>query len=412
MYAVQGYCPQCDKGRVPYGGRFFALPCTSQFDSATHEWDERKDSDFAGQWPTSELPYGFMTHMNNGGIPNHGYTHWWTMFNSRQLLVLVQLVHAIRTRQGQEEAEVAIGTLPQLLRYHCMFSIWQAAYDKMIPHFSNNNYYPKANMVEGSLFGSVGAGTFDTFREWIDAGITWMRSPWELVSNDDLSDSVPALNGALKGKSEKTFPQDPVLNGGVLECRSSSDLKNCENESLDLVITDPPFGGLLHYSELADYFYVWLRLCLKDKYPSTFSPEYTPKILEAVANRARHSEDSDAFYQKILTECWREAFRILKPGGILAFTFHHSEDEPWVAVLESLFQSGFYLEAAYPIRSDETKGEGSKPGTFGSQQIEFDIVHVCRKRLEEPEPISWARIRRAYHSHTIETDSERRQPFV
>ena len=49
-----------------------------------------------------------------------------------------------------------------------------------------------------------------------------------------------------------------------------------------------------------------------------------------------------------------------KPGGILAFTFHHSEDEPWVAVLESLFDAGFYLEATYPIRSDETKGEGAR----------------------------------------------------
>jgi adenine-specific DNA methylase len=161
-----------------------------------------------------------------------------------------------------------------------------------------------------------------------------------------------------------------------------------------LIVTDPPFGGLLHYSELSDFFYVWLRLVLKERYSESFEPEYTPKVLEAVANRARHPEDPDAFYQKLLTECWREAFRVLKPSGILAFTFHHSEDEPWVAVLESLFQAGFYLEAAYPIRSDETKGEGAKPGTFGSQQIEFDIIHVCRKRLEEPEPISWARLRR------------------
>jgi putative DNA methylase len=78
------------------------------------------------------------------------------------------------------------------------------------------------------------------------------------------------------------------------------------------------------------------------------------------------------------------------PSGILAFTFHHSEHEPWVAVLESLFDAGFYLEATYPIRSDETKGEGE----FGSQKIEFDIIHVCRKRTEESEPVSWARLRR------------------
>jgi putative DNA methylase len=61
-----------------------------------------------------------------------------------------------------------------------------------------------------------------------------------------------------------------------------------------------------------------------------------------------------------------------------------------VRVLESLFEAGFYLEATYPIRSDEIKGEGQ----FGSKQIEFDIIHICRKRDEEPEPISWARLRR------------------
>jgi putative DNA methylase len=131
-------------------------------------------------------------------------------------------------------------------------------------------------------------------------------------------------------------------------------------------------------------------LALKYRYPQFFSAEYTPKALEAVSNQARQSNNPDVFYQKILTECWREAGRILKPAGILAFTFHHSEDEPWIAVLESLFDAGFYLEATYPIRSDETKGEGQ----FGSQKIEFDIIHVCRKRMEEPESISWARLRR------------------
>jgi putative DNA methylase len=74
----------------------------------------------------------------------------------------------------------------------------------------------------------------------------------------------------------------------------------------------------------------------------------------------------------------------------MAFTFHHSEDEPWVAVLEALFDAGFFLEATYPIRSDETKGEGE----FGSKKIEYDIIHVCRKRLEEPTRVSWARMRR------------------
>jgi adenine-specific DNA methylase len=144
---------------------------------------------------------------------------------------------------------------------------------------------------------------------------------------------------------------------------------------------------------LADFFYVWLRLALSKRY-DWFLPEFTPKAVEAVANPVRHSADADEMYERLLAACWSQAFTILKPGGILAFTFHHSEDEPWNSVLRSLFDSGFYLEAAYPIRSDGTRGEGAKPGTFGSQLIEYDILHVCRKRLSEVKPISWARLRR------------------
>jgi putative DNA methylase len=175
-----------------------------------------------------------------------------------------------------------------------------------------------------------------------------------------------------------------------LTCQSATELSAYSDSTIDLVITDPPFGGLLHYAELSDFFYVWLRLALKGRYPNEFGAPYVPKALEAIASEARHPDDADAFYQRILTDCWREVYRILKPGGILAFTFHHSEDEPWVCVLESLFDAGFYLEATYPIRSDETKGEGE----FGSKQIEYDIIHVCRKRISEPQPISWARLRR------------------
>jgi putative DNA methylase len=395
-YTIHGYCPECDADRFPYSGRFFDCVDSRRFTAATHEWSERREGDLAEYWPKSEVPYGFMTHHNNGGIANHGFTHWWTMFNPLQLLVHTQLLRQIHTSptSGDEIKQFAIGAFEQYLRNQNMFCIWDISRDCMAPHFSNNNYHPKANIVENSVFAKLGRGNWQSCVKAAIEGHAWGRTPWEIVSNADLVSDHPELNGSVKGKSEKASPNDPIQDAERIDCCSSSDLAHIADDTVDVVITDPPFGGLLHYSELADFFYVWLRLSLKDKHPDVFGAEYTPKVLEAVANRARHAGDADAFYQKILTECWREAFRVLKPAGLLSFTFHHSEDEPWVAVLESLFQAGFYLEAAYPIRSDETKGEGAKPGTFGSQQIEFDIVHVCRKRLEKPEPISWARLRR------------------
>jgi adenine-specific DNA methylase len=394
-YAVQGYAPKRDKARKPYNGRFFAPfdeRMARQYDAACAEWEARKEADLKDYWPRSAVPYGFMTGIANGDIrEGHGFTHWWTMFNPRQLLVHAQLLKAI-VEVGNYDwtvREFVLGAFQQYLRNQCLFSFWNPQRDTPEPMFSNNNYHPKSTVVENCVFPALGRGNWASSVEGILEGRDWAIDPWEAVSAEALRRKDPALAGEISGKSEKVFPGDSVGDVAVFQ-GSSTDLAQIEAGRLDLVITDPPFGGLLHYSELADFFYVWLRLALKDKYPEYFTAEYTPKSLEAVANKAREPEDPDGFYQRLLTQCWREAHRILKPGGILAFTFHHSEDEPWVAVLESLFDAGFYLEATYPIRSDETKGEGE----FGSKTIEYDIIHVCRKRTEEPKPVSWGRMRR------------------
>jgi adenine-specific DNA methylase len=397
-YAIQGFTPTGNELSEPYGGRFFS-PATArtgeQFDAAKLEWETRSQSDLRGYWPTSELPFGFMTHLQQGGVPNHGFTHWWTMFNPRQLLVHALLLKSIWTTGNYTVAARAyvLGAFQQYLRNQNLFCFWDISRDCLAPHMSNNNYHPKATAVENCVFSALGRGNWASCIEGILEGKQWALFPWETLSIDSLRRNNKDLAELCSGKSEKVFSGDPVLPAEVIQA-SSTDLEALRDQEWDLVITDPPFGGLLHYSELSDFFYVWLRLVLSGVYPREFSAAYTPKSMEAVANRAREPEDPDGYYQRLLTQCWREAKRILKPGGLLAFTFHHSEDEPWVAVLESLFDAGFYLEAAYPIRSDETKGEGSKPGTFGSQQIEYDIVHVCRKRVEEPQPVSWGRMRR------------------
>ena len=383
-YAVQGYAPKLDENDLANGGRFFAafdVKLAHQYDRAAVEWEARKDADLRDYWPRSSVPYGFMTGIANGDIrEGHGFTHWWTMFNPRQLLVLTQILKSITTvgNYSVSTKESVMAAFQQYVRNQNMFCFWNLQ-RALEPMFSNNNFHPKMNVVENSVFSGLGRGDFSSCASKAIESQVWAENPWEIACFGD------------DKHSEKVNTGDALCPDNVeISCHSTTDLSRLAPGSIDLVITDPPFGGLLHYSELSDFFYVWLRLALKGKYPEFFNTEYTPKSLEAVANRAREPEDPDGFYQRLLTQCWREAHRILKPSGILAFTFHHSEDEPWVAVLESLFDAGYYLEATYPIRSDETKGEGE----FGSKTIEYDIIHVCRKRTEESKPVSWGRMRR------------------
>jgi hypothetical protein len=433
VYALQCHCPQCEADGYNYGGRYFKTldwQDAQRLSKAEHEWVARNESDLAPFWPRSELFVSYMTHKLNGGIPNWGYTHWWKLFNSRQLLVHACILRTLSAASGENWAldvrEQALGAFQQYLRMMCMLSFWHMTYDKLAPALSNANFHPKQNVVEVNFAGRLGYGTFASCTATVLEALGWCVDPWELAVNES----------GTAAKSMKVTPRDALVPGQQLLCTSSTDLKDSRSESYDLVITDPPFGNNLFYADLADFFYVWLRLPLLQWYSGSqehayFESERTPHAMEAVDNDIEHPDDRNPwetgrflradqvatvreitgdsaiaegdlnpifrpepasdFYKQTLTACWAEARRLLKPGGLMAFTFHHSEDAPWVDVLEALFNAGYILIATYPIRSDETKGES---GAFGSRKIEYDIIHVCRKRLEQPTPVSWARMRR------------------
>lgn len=383
-YALQAFCPQCKAEGHIYEGRYFLAPSpldVSRLVAALTEWEAARSTSLADFWPNQVIPYGWQTHF--WSIPDHGYTHWHRFFNGRQLLVHSLLLRTVLTTDAvdQEIREQALGAIQQYLRNNCMFAFWDIQYDKLVPHFSNNNYVAKQLVVENCVFPKLGRGNWTSCTEGVVEGLTWYSQPWE-PHLTELDATAP---------SEKVYPGDPVQGDrATIACGSSSDLISLDDKSFDLVITDPPFGDNFIYSELANFFLAWLRLPLSQWYPDVFSLPHSPYSQEAVKNVAHHPEDADVFYKEMLTACWTESIRVLKDGGLLAFTFHHSKDEQWSLVLESLFASGLILVATYPITSDETKGENSE---FGSKKIEYDIIHVCRKRLDDPRPVSWPKMR-------------------
>ncbi|MED4225400.1 DUF1156 domain-containing protein [Neobacillus cucumis] len=391
-YAYHCYCPECDENGELYNGRsFIAANDVTSNNQSLIDWENSKNTTLKGYWPESEITFSHETHQRQN-FPAHGYTHWWKMFNQRQLLILSTLLKEIinATDFSWESREALLGAFQLYLRNQNTFTIWNMQADKLEPHFSNINYYPKNNFVENSVFSNLGRGNWSSSYQALFKGEKWKKKPFETLSRDYLKDIDSSLTDSIASKGIKVNTNDPIQPNVRLSCGSSTELEEPDG-SYDLIITDPPFGDNVQYAELADFFHVWLQIALNDRYPNYFTNLYTPKALEAVTNRARHPEEPDNFYKRLLTQVWSECNRLLKAGGILAFTFHHSEDEPWIAVLESLFDAGFYLEATYPIRSDESKGEKAE---FGSKKIEYDIIHVCRKRVEEPNAVSWARLRK------------------
>lgn len=381
-YAIQAYDPTRETEGGIYGGRYFSAPSPADMDrlvAAEREWTSRKDADLNGHWPREQMPFTYMTHQANFALPEQGYTHWYKMFNPRQLVVHATLLKAVVSGTVSEVVKhQALGAVQQYLRNQNGFAIWNIQADKLEPFFSNSNYAPKDRFIENSVFGALGRGNWLSCAEGIVEGVAWTAQPWETAPPEFRADNNEA----------KSETGDPVLPGADLHCGSSSEMRF--TEPFDLVITDPPFGDNIYYSDLSNFFYAWLRLPLKNTYPDLFGPIKTPSAQEALKPRALSDADGDKHYYDRLTPCWAEACRVMKDGGLMAFTFHHSEDAQWEIVLRSLFESGFVLEAVYPIASDEMKGKG---GQFGAKGTEYDMIHVCRKRLELPRAVSWPKMR-------------------
>ncbi|HEU5078766.1 MAG TPA: DUF1156 domain-containing protein [Opitutaceae bacterium] len=390
-YVIQGYSSKRDKDGHCYGGRFFAKANCRLAAAAANEWFVRSHVDLRDFWPETAVEAG--AEIGKHDVEGHGYKHWWKMFNPTQLLIHSQILRAIVTKPDFSEpaGEVAFGALQQYLRNQNSFTLWNIAADKLEPMFSSGKFQPKSTTVENNVFGEFGRGNWNACACGIVEGIEWKNNVHELVGRQNVARSSIDLAQSIQGKSVPILTRDVVRDSVKIYCGSATNLNgNILDQALDIIITDPPFGELIQYAELSEFFYAWLRLALRGRYPEHFAKERTPKALEAVENSVRQSNPSED-YKGILQGCWMEAYRTLKPGGILAFTFHHSKDKPWVDVLEGLFCAGFYLETTYPVRSDEIKGDKSQ---FGSQQIEYDIIHVCRKRRADPVRISWARLRR------------------
>src|SRR5262249_16994256 len=65
-YAIQGYCPCCDKNGEVYGGRFFSRVQPADLQrivSAEKDWHHRSRSDLAEYWPKQSIPHGLETHI-------------------------------------------------------------------------------------------------------------------------------------------------------------------------------------------------------------------------------------------------------------------------------------------------------------------------------------------------------------
>ena len=310
-YMIHGHCPECDEGGLPYGGRFFDIAHAEPLTKAVEEWDQEKDHLFNGIWPTATVQLGLETSVRTP-LQKYQYKRWVDFFNPRQLVVLCTLLKSLLADKARTSPAwlLSLAAFQQYLRNQNMFCIWDISRDCMAPFLSKNNLHPPNRPVENGVFNRLGRGNWQSCGDAIQDALTWLADPWEILPVERLKQMPDLDSGSLTGKSAKIATGDPVLPGSVLTCGSSTALSEIPSESMDVVITDPPFGDIMQYSELSSFFYVWLRPTLGKEFPTLFSAELPPSALEAVENGQRHGKKTNEFYNRVLK--WEQHVRRLR----------------------------------------------------------------------------------------------------
>lgn len=197
-----------------------------------------------------------------------------------------------------------------------------------------------------------------------------------LSSLNNILEKYEELVGYLSPRSET--PVD-VQNG------DAADLPY-EDDTIGVVVIDPPYGDNIRYGELSDVFYVWLREYLKDIYPDQFSSPSTNKQEEAIEDRSRVSrlegvskdEAARKRYEDKMSEIFSEIYRVMEPGGVLTIYFTEKETSAWDSLTTSLIESEFTVTATHTITSE-------MPQRVSMREVasaDSTLLLTCRKPQE------------------------------
>jgi adenine-specific DNA methylase len=153
-----------------------------------------------------------------------------------------------------------------------------------------------------------------------------------------------------------------------IEQADAADLGFLPDESVDLVLTDPPYFDNIAYGELSDFFLPWLQQL-------TAAPESraASASTHTVLGGSRHDAASAAAFGTSLGQCFREIARVLRADGRVVFTYQHSTSAAWGALAGALAAAGLRPVQVFPLLGDGRAGLHAHDGNS-----RWDAVIVAR----------------------------------
>ena len=323
----------------------------------------------------AEIPFGLpdepTPNPENLGmrVPRYGFDTWRTLFTNRQLLALGTFVQEV----GRLREKMAVW--PEVWR--------EAVVANLTPTISRL-------ADRGSSL-----ATWTNNPEKIRSTFARFALPmvWDFAESCPLADTTGGFIQAIEWTSEVCQHLLTAAHGAPAPdvlCQSATDPRTRadEEDGFDLICTDPPYYDAIPYSDLMDFFHVWLRRALWGISPTTdeaFETPLGPKW-NAVANDgelidepARFEGDQEASkrnYEDGMAHALTRFNTALRADGRLVIVFANKSPDAWETLVSALIRAEFVVDGSWPIRTEMENRQRS----LASAALASSIWIVCRKR--------------------------------
>jgi putative DNA methylase len=165
------------------------------------------------------------------------------------------------------------------------------------------------------------------------------------------------------------------------------------SDSAGCYFTDPPYYDAIPYSDMSDFFFVWLKRALPGYVflfdPSDVTNPLTPKEQEAIQDETRlvHGRPKDrGFFEETMARAFAEGRRVLREDGVGAVVFAHKTTEGWEALLTGMIRGGWMITGSWPIATERP----GRPRSQESSALATSVHLVCRARPDDEAVGDWA----------------------
>jgi len=305
-------------------------------------------------------------------IKHYGLARWSDLFNARQLLILLSFSYRIR---ASYETMLAEGMDSE--RAKAVTTYLSLALDRLVnANSSLARWIPQRESSAGTLI----MPSFQMIWDYVEVN-SLDRSPGHW------SAALSQITHAIEHIAQSSDRPATVQPGTATHLPYGGGY-------FDAIITDPPYYEAVHYADLSDFFYVWLKLTLEFLYPELFSAELSPKSEEIIqkSSDVGDGNTSTSVYKQGLTSAFAEACRVLDSNGVMVAMFPCRAYSSLIALIDTLSEAGLMVTASWPLQTERTPSY-IRARTRDQEWLPSLILVVCRKQVSEPQERDYSHVR-------------------